>query len=143
LLGTFAGADGVKTGTTDSAGECLVASATRDGHRLLVILLGSRDRYGEANALLNWANIGWKWRSVALPDNALAWELGPAGQHYRLLAMETRDMFLPAWQWPLARVDRELNLTGPITNTSPVGTLTLTLGDSPLTQLPLGVWISP
>lgn len=143
LLGTYAGADGVKTGTTDSAGECLVASATRDGHRLLVVLLGSRDRYGEANALLNWANIGWRWRTVALPDDALAWELGSAGQRYRLLAMETRDTFLPAWQWPLARVERELNLTDPITNTSPVGTLTLTLGGSPLTQLPLGVWVSP
>jgi D-alanyl-D-alanine carboxypeptidase (penicillin-binding protein 5/6) len=143
LLGTFAGADGVKTGTTDSAGECLVASATRNGHRLLVVLLGSRDRYGEASALLNWANNGWKWRSVALPDNALAWEIGPAGQRYRLLTMETRDTFLPAWQWPLAQVDRQLNLTDPVTNTSPVGTLTLTLGGSPLTQLPLGVWVSP
>jgi serine-type D-Ala-D-Ala carboxypeptidase (penicillin-binding protein 5/6) len=143
LLGTFAGADGVKTGTTDSAGECLVASATRSGHRLLVVLLGSRDRYGEASALLNWANNGWKWRSVALPDNALAWEIGPTGQRYRLLTAESRDTFLPAWQWPLARVDRQLNLTDPVTNTSPVGTLTLTLGGSPLTQLPLGVWVSP
>jgi len=143
LLGTYPGADGVKTGTTDAAGECLVASAMRDDHRLLVILLGSQDRYGDANALLNWANIGWKWRSVVLPDNALAWEVAPAGQRYRLLAMETRETFLPAWQWPLARVDRELNLTDPITNTSPVGTLTLTLGDLPLTQLPLGAWVSP
>jgi D-alanyl-D-alanine carboxypeptidase (penicillin-binding protein 5/6) len=143
MLGAFEGADGVKTGTTDSAGECLVASVMRDGHRLLVVLLGSRDRYGEASALLNWANSGWKWRSVGLPDDALAWEIGPTGQRYRLRAMETRNTFLPAWQWSLARVNRQLSFADPVTNTSPVGTLTLTLGGSPLAELPLGVLVSP
>ena len=67
LLTTVAGADGVKTGTTDEAGECLVASVTRDGHRLLVVLLGSQDRYGEARSLVNWANQGWQWGEVRSP----------------------------------------------------------------------------
>ena len=31
LLWSFEGADGVKTGTTQAAGYCLVASATRNG----------------------------------------------------------------------------------------------------------------
>jgi D-alanyl-D-alanine carboxypeptidase len=143
LLGTFPGADGVKTGTTDAAGECLVASRTRDGHRLLVVLLGSQDRYGEASALLSWANSGWQWRSVGLPDDALAWEVGPAGRRYRLRTAESRDIFLPAWQWPLARVDRALNPTAALTSTAPVGTMTLTMGDTPVVQLPLAVWASP
>ena len=143
LLGTYAGADGIKTGTTDEAGECLVASATRDGHRLLVVLLGSQDRYGEASALLTWANNGWQWRSVELPDDALAWEIGPAGMRYRLRTTGSRDAFLPAWQWPLTQVGRTLNPTVPLTSTSPIGTLTLTLGGSPLVQLPLGAWVSP
>jgi D-alanyl-D-alanine carboxypeptidase (penicillin-binding protein 5/6) len=143
MLGSFTGADGIKTGTTEAAGECLVASATRDGHRLLVVLLGSKDRYGEASELMKWADSVWQWRSVELPDNALAWEMDHAGQRHRLLVIESRDTFLPAWQWPLARVHRELNLTDPVTNTSPVGTLTLTLGSSPLAELPLSVWVDP
>ena len=143
LLSTFPGADGVKTGTTDAAGECLVASVTRDGHRLLVVLLGSQDRYGEASALLSWANGGWQWRSVSLPDNALAWEIDPAGRRYRLHSAESQDVFLPAWQWPLARVDRRLNPILPLSSTVPIGTLTMTLGGSPVVQMPLAVWASP
>jgi serine-type D-Ala-D-Ala carboxypeptidase (penicillin-binding protein 5/6) len=143
LLTTFAGADGVKTGTTDEAGECLVASVTRDGHRLLVVLLGSQDRYGEARALLNWANQGWQWRGVELPDNALAWEGSTSGTRRRLRTEDSQEAFLAVWQWPLVQVSRTLTATVPPTVTVPVGTLTLSLSGSPLAQLPLGVWTSP
>ncbi|MGC8839761.1 MAG: D-alanyl-D-alanine carboxypeptidase family protein, partial [Anaerolineae bacterium] len=54
LLTAYPGADGVKTGTSDWAGECLVASATRRGHRLIAVVLHSPDRYGDARALLDW-----------------------------------------------------------------------------------------
>jgi D-alanyl-D-alanine carboxypeptidase (penicillin-binding protein 5/6) len=54
LLGVLAGADGVKTGTTNAAGKCLVASATRAGFSLLAVVLRSPDRWGEAAALLEW-----------------------------------------------------------------------------------------
>ncbi|HET7078653.1 MAG TPA: D-alanyl-D-alanine carboxypeptidase family protein [Chloroflexia bacterium] len=39
LLTSYDGADGVKTGLTDNAGNCLVASATRDGRRLISVVL--------------------------------------------------------------------------------------------------------
>jgi hypothetical protein len=55
LLGIYRGADGVKTGTTTAAGECLVASATRGGHRLLAVVLGSTDRYGDAEKLFDYS----------------------------------------------------------------------------------------
>jgi serine-type D-Ala-D-Ala carboxypeptidase (penicillin-binding protein 5/6) len=46
------GVHGVKTGTTNEAGQCLVV-AYRDGERtLLAVILGSTDRYGDARALL-------------------------------------------------------------------------------------------
>jgi D-alanyl-D-alanine carboxypeptidase (penicillin-binding protein 5/6) len=145
LLLTYEGADGVKTGTTDAAGECLVASATRnDGHRLLVVLLGSRDRYGEATALLDWAAAGWEWRRVSLPDNALAWEeIGPTGERYRLRTPESKEVFLPSWQWPLIGLSRTLDSTSILTSTLPVGTLTLGLGSLQVAQLPLFVWPDP
>jgi D-alanyl-D-alanine carboxypeptidase (penicillin-binding protein 5/6) len=143
LLTTLEGADGIKTGTTDEAGECLVASVTRDGHRRLVVLLGSQDRYGEAAAMLNWANQGWQWRGVELPNDALAWASGPSGTRRRLRTDRAQETLLAAWQWPLARVDRTLIPTLPLTGTAPVGTLTLSLGGSPLVKLPLDVWASP
>jgi D-alanyl-D-alanine carboxypeptidase (penicillin-binding protein 5/6) len=58
LLGTYGGADGVKTGHTDAAGWCIAASATRDGHRVIVVVLGAPNedaRDAAATALLDWA----------------------------------------------------------------------------------------
>ena len=57
LLTTYDGADGIKTGHTTDAGYCLVASATRDGRRIIVAVLGapSEDqRFADAAALLDW-----------------------------------------------------------------------------------------
>ncbi|HKQ62383.1 MAG TPA: hypothetical protein VJS92_13910 [Candidatus Polarisedimenticolaceae bacterium] len=52
LLGKVRGAAGVKTGSTARAGECLVALAEREGHRVIVIPLGAEDRWGAAAALI-------------------------------------------------------------------------------------------
>jgi serine-type D-Ala-D-Ala carboxypeptidase (penicillin-binding protein 5/6) len=49
--------DGVKTGHTDAAGYCLIASSNRAGRRLLSVLLGSTSeatRAQESLKLLNW-----------------------------------------------------------------------------------------
>lgn len=54
LLGEFAGASGVKTGTTNAAGQCLVASANRAGFSLLSVVLRSSDRWDESASLLRW-----------------------------------------------------------------------------------------
>ena len=54
LLRTFPGADGVKTGYTDAAGECLVASATRQGKSVVAVILNSDLRWEEAKYLLEY-----------------------------------------------------------------------------------------
>jgi D-alanyl-D-alanine carboxypeptidase (penicillin-binding protein 5/6) len=49
--------DGVKTGHTEAAGYCLIASSKRGGRRLLSVLLGSSSesmRAQESQKLLNW-----------------------------------------------------------------------------------------
>lgn len=50
--------DGLKTGYTDAAGYCLVASAKRDGMRLISVVLGTKDeeaRARESQKLLSYA----------------------------------------------------------------------------------------
>jgi D-alanyl-D-alanine carboxypeptidase (penicillin-binding protein 5/6) len=59
LLYGFAGADGVKTGTTAAAGKCVVASATRDGQQLIAVILNSQHRWQDAQDLLNWGFGAW------------------------------------------------------------------------------------
>jgi len=52
LLGRLDGADGVKTGYTDAAGRCLVASASRGGQRMIAVLLKDSQRWMDAAKLL-------------------------------------------------------------------------------------------
>jgi D-alanyl-D-alanine carboxypeptidase (penicillin-binding protein 5/6) len=61
LLFSYAGADGVKIGYTDIAGRTIVASATRDGHRVYVSLLGSKNLAGDCTALLDWVWKNFSW----------------------------------------------------------------------------------
>ena len=53
FLGSYPGADGVKTGWTTVAQHCLVASAHRYGIRLIAVVLGSPDAYADARRLLD------------------------------------------------------------------------------------------
>lgn len=57
LLGSYEGADGIKTGRTRAAGYCLLASATRGGRRMVAVVLGAPTeaaRDASAAALLDW-----------------------------------------------------------------------------------------
>ena len=57
LLGTFNGANGIKTGWTNAAGGCLAASAVRNGVELIAIIMHSPDtntRFSDAAALLDY-----------------------------------------------------------------------------------------
>ena len=53
LLVRYPGTDGVKTGFTDAAGQCLVATARRGNRWLGVVLLHSANTYAQALELLN------------------------------------------------------------------------------------------
>lgn len=55
VLYFYPGGDGVKTGFTDDAGKTLVGSATRNGHRVYVVLLNAPEREGDALVLFDWA----------------------------------------------------------------------------------------
>ncbi|MCC7364367.1 MAG: D-alanyl-D-alanine carboxypeptidase [Dehalococcoidia bacterium] len=55
------GADGLKTGFTYRAGKTLVASATRNGHRLYVVLLNAPSREADAALLTEWGFANFRW----------------------------------------------------------------------------------
>lgn len=54
LLKTYPDANGVKTGSTDAAGDCLVAAAKRDGVQLIVVILNDDNRWDDAARLLDY-----------------------------------------------------------------------------------------
>lgn len=55
LLSEYPGADGVKIGYTEESQQTIVASASRNGRRVIASLMQSQDRYTDSQRLLDWA----------------------------------------------------------------------------------------
>jgi D-alanyl-D-alanine carboxypeptidase (penicillin-binding protein 5/6) len=64
LLGSVPGVLGVKTGWTENARENLVTYIERDGHRIMIAVLGSQDRFGETRELIDWIFANYRWEEV-------------------------------------------------------------------------------
>ena len=151
LLGRDPTVDGLKTGYTEAAGYCLVASAVRDmpngRRRLLSVVLGTNSREArasESQKLLNW---GWSaWDDVRLfeADKAIAtvpvWKgvkpqakLGAAGALYVSVPKGEGDKLKTT-------IERTDPLVAPLTQGQRVGTLKVTTtGGSVVASVPLVV----
>jgi len=135
--------DGVKTGHTENAGYCLIASAKRGQRRLLSVVLGTSSdsvRAQEAQKLLN---VGFQqWDTVRLYEKSK-----PVGQlevwkgASRLLNTGVaQDLSLSVPKGQAERVRAELvsqqPLVAPIAAGQRVGTIRVTLDDKPLAEFP-------
>ncbi len=61
LLSQVKGVLGVKTGYTEEAKENLVTYVNRDSHKILTVVLGSDDRFGESTKLIEWVYQNFTW----------------------------------------------------------------------------------
>ena len=144
LLWTEPGVDGVKTGHTDAAGWCLIASAKHGERRVLAVVLGASSdaaRASEAQKLLNWGFQAfdtvqlyqsgktistlrvWKGTLKELPAGFLAdryLTLPKAKADKLSLTMEAQDILVA----PIARAQR-------------VGTVKVALEGKPVAEFPL------
>ncbi len=64
LLGHVPGLEGIKTGWTELAGECLVTYTKRENKDIIVVVLGSLDRFGESEQLIDWSFTNHQWSLV-------------------------------------------------------------------------------
>ena len=62
LLTFLEGVKGIKTGWTENAGECLVAYTEREGRGIITVVLGSNDRFGETQVLIEWVFANHRWQ---------------------------------------------------------------------------------
>ena len=144
LLWTDPNVDGVKTGHTDAAGWCLIASAKRGERRVLAVVLGAASdasRASEAQKLLNWGFQAfdtvqlyqsgktistlrvWKGTLKEVPAGFLAdrYLTLPKGKADKLaLTMEAQDPLVA----PIARAQR-------------LGTVKVALEGKPVAEFPL------
>ena len=146
LLWADPSVDGMKTGHTDAAGYCLVATAKRGDRRVITVLVGSDSmatRAEESLKLLNWSFQNFE--TVKLFDqtqavvDARVWQ-GKA-EETKLGVSEPLWVTVPrgkaAEVKPIAK--RPDPLFAPLTKGERVGTLTLMLDDKMLLTRPLEV----
>ena len=151
LLGRDPTVDGMKTGYTESAGYCLVASAVRETpagpRRLLSVVLGAASREGRANEsqkLLNW---GWQaWDAVRLFEAGKPVTTVPVWKgerkEARLGAPGALFVSVPKGEGDKIKttVERTDPLLAPLTAGQQVGTIKVTTaGGSAIASVPLVV----
>ena len=78
LTSGFPGVNGIKTGTTNAGGPCLVASATQDGRTVIASIMNSDDRFGDAQKLMSYGFSVLK--PVEPAENVYILRQAPAGQ---------------------------------------------------------------
>ncbi len=62
LLNSYLDIRGVKTGTTDEAGESVINLARNEqGHEIIAVLLNSPDRFQENKSIIDWVFRSYKW----------------------------------------------------------------------------------
>lgn len=141
--------DGLKTGHTDAAGYCLIATAKRDfpnlqGRRLLAIVLGATSevaRANEAQKLLNWGYTAWEGLKLFDANQAVleppVWK-GTADT-VKLGQPQAIVLAVPAGSGPRIKtqVARPDPLVAPFTKGQQVGTLKILAGDQLLREVPL------
>ncbi|HVB63300.1 MAG TPA: D-alanyl-D-alanine carboxypeptidase family protein [Nitrolancea sp.] len=134
LLGT-PGVHGVKTGTTDAAGECLVIAIQENGARIITVIMGSSDRYGDESKLLGYLNDHYRWVRLGRGGDlsALNYELTQKGYSLGIVRTE----LLTAAQ--AAELSYSLTLN-PSPNSAPLkaqGYVVFFIGTQPILRLPV------
>ena len=56
------GVVGIKTGTTEMAGESFVGLVEKNNQTLITVMLNSKDRFGETKSLLDWIFQNYTWK---------------------------------------------------------------------------------
>ena len=144
LLWKDASVDGIKTGHTESAGYCLVASSVRDGIRLISVVMGTegtRARTSATQALLNYSYRFYETRNLFAAGEAVTTVKVWKGERdsIDLVVKDELVLTLQRGQFELLQtvltVDEEF--VAPIPSGEELGRLDLMLDDTVLASSPL------
>ena len=144
LLWRYTDADGIKTGHTKAAGFCLVSSAVRNGMRLIAVIMGASTDEARANGSIHLLNYGFRFfKSYAIyrPNKTIVkarvW-FGSA-KDIPVGAQAGVYVTIPAGQFKKAKViiQTQNNMRAPIAMGQTVGDVIVTVGNKPVTQVPL------
>lgn len=144
LLWRYQYADGLKTGHTQEAGYCLVASAKKDGMRLISIVLGEPSDEGRTEDSIRLLTYGFRFfetRKVYSGATSLVKTRVWQGNKAELALGLPDDLYVtvPTGQYKrlIATVDVNKPLRAPIVKGQPYGTLHVTLNNQDIASVPL------
>ena len=144
ILGFTEGADGLKTGHTEAAGYCLVASAKRGDQRLIAVLTGmksKKERREEARKIMNWGFRAFTSKRIYNADEEIAYASVFGGEKSEVMLVSERpvSLFMPRAQEGRlkARVVYDGPLKAPLEEGVEVATLKVWNDDKLIYEAPL------
>lgn len=144
LLWTDPYVDGVKTGHTEAAGFCLVASAKRGERRLVSVLLDAGSdaaRAAESQKLLNWGFQSFDTVSLYQPGKPVTSLRVWKGAKHDVSAGFRADRYLTLPKGTADKLSLTLEskepLVAPVLDGQPVGTVKVSLEGKQLADFPL------
>jgi len=136
--------DGIKTGFTDDAGYCMVASAKREDMRLISVVMGTASaaaRANESQTLLNYGFRFFETHKLFDANTVMAEAKVKKGETSKLNVGVTEDVYVTAPRKHFAELKAETQidkaLLAPINKGDSVGTLNVNLGNEVVLSRPL------
>ncbi len=143
LLFSYDGCDGLKTGYIDESGYNLIATAERDGTRVIIVTLGGtggpavRERSGRS--LLDWSFAQWRTVQPQAPEPPLVRSWGGATENVSLAYAERPVFTIPASMAGSirTRVEVEREVDAPVMAGALLGRVVFLSGDSVVRRVDL------
>ncbi len=140
LVRFYDGCTGLKTGTTDSAGYCLSASATRDNLSLVAVVLGaptSQERFDDARHLLNYGFANYAVYTPTKEHLAPIFVTRGVTDSVELTLSGVGELLIPKGTEDdiTVTVTIDSSVEAPVRSGQIVGTYSLLLGDEVLAEL--------
>ncbi len=136
--------DGIKTGHTEDAGYCLVASAKRSNTRFNAVILGAateQARAEQAQSLLNYGFRFYRTQPLLIGNKAIAEAQVYQGKISKLPVGVEKDLAVTLPQNQTQPLSSSLtlqnDLRAPITRGQVVGELAITINDKVIVQTPI------
>ena len=144
LLARDSSVDGIKTGHTETAGYCLASSATRNGMRLIAVVLGTQSFKAREDANAALLSYGYTFFETVKVKNASDVVLKPEvykGEEDRVTLVPARDIWVTVGRGSAAQLKSAATVKepviAPIKAGQALGELTISDGKEIIAKVPL------
>jgi D-alanyl-D-alanine carboxypeptidase (penicillin-binding protein 5/6) len=140
LLNSYPGTIGVKTGTTDAAGENLITMVDRPQGRAMSVVLGSKDRFSDTRLLMDYFYSNYAELRIDLPESDQNRYMDESGIWRSFGLRQPVAVLIEPWQRSAASYYRRVtNISADVSPDEPIGMLEISLNGRYLTEVPLYV----